>query len=522
MKVLIVDDEVIARIGLVNTIDWAAHGYYIVGEAAEAETAKKLADMYRPDIILVDIIMPDVNGLELIHMLKKDHPLTKFIIVSCMDDKSYYQQAIQAGVSGYINKASFTNEMLLSVLQEVSESIRRERVVEENFEENYHVNRFAILSNFLNLVIRTGSCSRVQVREKLSSFHVELEEPYRMMIINTSALQDDVREYIEQSAMVICSEIIEAIGTGFVFKNNQKEILALVSGTVFRGETLGNLCYRIKASLTQYFDIQPNIGVSPQMQDLGMLKDAYSMAKQALKEQYFIDKQVYEFTSAKPIGRVPEEVRRNIDQLLSVKLDEEPDEIWKLLLRLRGAILGTEFYDVAACQNLYLSFLYHIYNVARTDGVPFSDELSHTFQPSTIAQECSTLAELSARTLEVYRVLYQAAQETGAADNLLVKRVRQYVDAHIRERLLVNDVAKNVFLSPTYLGRAFKQETGQNLHTYITDRKLEYSRQLLLEIGDVGAVGEELSFSSTSHFINLFRNKFGDTPKQFLMKEKRK
>lgn len=522
MKILIVDDEVIARIGLMNTIDWAAHGYYIVGEAADAESAKKLANIYHPDIVIVDIIMPDINGLDLIRLLKKDLPLTKFIIVSCMDDKEYYQQAIQAGVSGYINKASFTNEMLLSVLQEVSQNIHRERVVEENYQENYHVNRFAILSNYLNLVIRTGTCCRAQVREKLSSFHVELEEPYRLMIINTSALPDDVREYIEQSAMVICSEIIEAIGTGFVFKNNQKEILALVSGTVFRGETLRNLCYRIKTSLTQYFDIQPNIGVSPPMQDLGALKDAYSMAKQALKEQYFIDKQVYEFSTSKSVNRMPEEVRKNMDLLLSVKLEEDPEEIWKLLLRLRGSILGTEFYDVSACQNLYLSFLYHLYHIARASGTTFSEEISHALQPSSIAAGCATLAELSSRTMEIYRMLYEAVKNSNTSDNLLVERVRQYVDAHICEKLLVNDVAKNVFLSPTYLGRVFKKETGQNLHTYITDRKLEFSKQLLLEKEDVGAVGEQLSFSSTSHFINLFRNKFGDTPKQFLMKEKRK
>lgn len=522
MKILIVDDEVIARIGLMNTIDWQAHGYYIVGEAADAESAKKLARMYRPDIVIVDIVMPDTNGLELIRQLKKDLPLSKFIIVSCMDDKTYYRQAIQAGVSGYINKASFSNETLLSLMQEVSQSIQRERVVEETYDEIYHVNRFAILSSFLNLAIRTGAYSEGQVLEKLQSFHVELRPPYRLMIINTSALQDDVREYIEQSAIVICSEIIESMGNGFVFKNAQKEIIALVSGTVFRGETLKNLCYRVKASFSQYFDIQPNIGVSAMMQDLGRLKDAYSMAKQALKEQYFIDKQVYEFSTVRPNISMPGEVRKNMDLLMSVKLDEDPEEIRTLLLRLRGAILDTEFYDVAACQDLYLSFLYHICNIARSNVKSGQEELYPAPQPAGIAEACPTLASLSEKTLEVYRLLHERMQSQNMPDDFLVERVRQYVDAHICAKLLVNDVAEHVYLSPAYLGRVFKKETGQNLHSYIVDRKLDHAKQLLLEKGDVGAVGEMLSFSSTSHFISLFRSRFGDTPKQFLMKEKRK
>ena len=519
MKVLIVDDEVIARIGLINTIDWQANGYYIVGEAADEESALKLARLYRPDIVIVDIIMPDINGLDLIRILKKELPLSRFIIVSCMDDKQYYQKAIEAGVSGYINKASFKNETLLAVLQETSQSIQRERVVDENYEEIFHVNRYSVLNSFLTLAIRTGSYSSSQVRDKLRSFRVELDEPFRLMIVDTSALPEDTREYIEQSAIVICCEIVESMGCGYVFKSAGKELLALVPGQIFRGETLRNLCYRIKTSMAQYFDIQPNIGVSAVLSDFGSLKEAYSMAKQALTTQFFVEKQVYEFSGYRTSGAIPKTVQENVEQLMAVTLEQSPDEVWLLLQRLRSSILDAEFFDVAACRDIYLSFLYAICNTARNAGCAAQCQ---SLRPSGIAESCTTLAALNSKTLDVYRTLYTALEQNAAADDYLVERVRQYVDAHISEKLLVNDVAEHVFLSPTYLGRVFKQETGQNLHTYIVDRKLDQSRHLLLEKGDVGTVGELLSFSSTSHFISLFRARFGDTPKQFLMKEKRK
>lgn len=236
MKVLIVDDEVIARIGLTNSIDWKANGFYIVGDTADAQTALAMARQNKPDIVIVDIVMPEVNGLELIRMMKKEIPLSKFIIISCMDDKEYYKEALQLGVSGYINKATFRKEQLLEVLQEVSKSISQDRVVDESYDETYHMNRFAILANFLNLAIRTGRCSREQVLEKLSSFDVELHEPYRLVVVRTEGLPEDVREYIEQSASVICYDIIRAVGEGFVFKNTQKELVAVISGSIIREE----------------------------------------------------------------------------------------------------------------------------------------------------------------------------------------------------------------------------------------------------------------------------------------------
>lgn len=515
MKVLIVDDEVIARIGLTNAIDWKANGLYIVGDTADAQTALAMARQNKPDIVIVDIVMPEVNGLELIRMMKKEIPLSKFIIISCMDDKEYYKEALQLGVSGYINKATFRKEQLLEVLQEVSKSISQDRVVDESYDETYHMNRFAILANFLNLAIRTGRCSREQVLEKLNSFDVELHEPYRLVVVRTEGLPEDVREYIEQSASVICYDIIRAVGEGFVFKNTQKELVAVISGSIIREEYVQGLCRRIQTTLKQYFDFTPAIGVSGYVHDLGKLRAAYEMAEKASGMQFFYGPSIFVYHKTEDPAAVPEACRRIIDELMQMTLETPAEEVRQKLEELRSAILESRFYNVPGCQDLYLCFLYQLYNLGRQmlrGGVEIGAEL----EPSRIVRESVNLQMLGEKTAALFESIQAEVQKAQEGQDDVLQRVEAYVRQHICERIHAEDIASAVYLSPAYLGRIFKRESGMNLNAYINEQKIEYSKQELLRRRDVNAVADALNFSTPSYFISLFKAHVGMTPKQFI------
>lgn len=104
IKVFLVEDETIIRQGIRNNIDWGAHGLELVGEAEDGEYAYPMILKSRPDILLTDVKMPFMDGLELSHLVRKQLPGTKIIILSGYDEFEYAKEAIKIGISDYLLK----------------------------------------------------------------------------------------------------------------------------------------------------------------------------------------------------------------------------------------------------------------------------------------------------------------------------------------------------------------------------------------------------------------------------------
>ena len=123
MKVLIIDDEPLARIGMRSIIPWEKNGFNLVGEAGNGIEGLEMAKRYSPDIILVDIIMPEMDGIEFIRRVKPILPDSKIIIMSCMNEIQYYQEAIHLGVSEYILKDKINPQEILETVGRVADEL---------------------------------------------------------------------------------------------------------------------------------------------------------------------------------------------------------------------------------------------------------------------------------------------------------------------------------------------------------------------------------------------------------------
>lgn len=131
LKLIIVDDEVFVRLGLKSTIDWSSIGYEIVGEAEDGQKALEVARETRPDVVLTDIFMPKLSGLELIKALKVEMPGTKIIVLSCTKDYEYVREAMQNwGAVDYLFKLSVQPEELIKVMKNIKTLIESERMTE--------------------------------------------------------------------------------------------------------------------------------------------------------------------------------------------------------------------------------------------------------------------------------------------------------------------------------------------------------------------------------------------------------
>lgn len=145
MNVLIVDDDKLARKGLVAIMDWEKYGFEVVGDVQNGRKALEFIRNHPVDIVFTDIDMPEIDGLELMQMCGEEFPEIKFVILSVYENFSYAQTAIRMGALDYISKISFSPEECGTILERVSAKYMRTcrdgHAEEENQEKVEELNR---------------------------------------------------------------------------------------------------------------------------------------------------------------------------------------------------------------------------------------------------------------------------------------------------------------------------------------------------------------------------------------------
>lgn len=127
LKVVIVDDEIIVRIGFQSCIRWEDYGCQVAAACESAEDAIAFFQKEVPDIVFTDIMMPGMNGIELVKYIAKHYPRTKVVVLSCLNEIDYVKQAIKLGAEDYILKLSFTQETMAELIGKLRDTIEEER-----------------------------------------------------------------------------------------------------------------------------------------------------------------------------------------------------------------------------------------------------------------------------------------------------------------------------------------------------------------------------------------------------------
>ena len=202
MKILIVDDEQIMRNGLRVTVDWESYGFEIIDAVANGKRAIQVCEEKAvPDIVITDIRMPVMDGLELTKELTTRYPHTKIIIISAYDDFKYAQQAIGLGASEYILKADLDCDALLAVLIKMKEQIEQQRSAEK---EKQKVNGLMEqLQDNLLLRLLSTLCYEGDVQRKIRELDMELLPENLYMIQFWSDIRDreEIKVILERSGL---------------------------------------------------------------------------------------------------------------------------------------------------------------------------------------------------------------------------------------------------------------------------------------------------------------------------------
>lgn len=293
LKVFLVEDEFVIREGIKNNIDWETHGYEFCGEAGDGELAYPMIQRLRPDIVITDIRMPFMDGLELSRLIRRELPDIEIIILSGYQEFEYAKEAIKLGVAQYLSKP-INGEELLAELEELSAKIEekrratqiRERYLKE-MEENTLRERKKL---FQSLVV--GDNTAAELLESAERLGIDLSAPwYNIILFKTQSLRHAQDEY--SGSLIRIEEELRSLedgttvvsfdrnleGKAFLLKAESEEQLQLQQQEYIE---------KIKDIMEKYEHVRYFGGIGRPVNRLRELPASFEQASHAFAHRYLV------------------------------------------------------------------------------------------------------------------------------------------------------------------------------------------------------------------------------------------
>ncbi|MCX7746081.1 MAG: response regulator [Clostridia bacterium] len=531
MKLIVADDEKWVRKTIVSTIPFEQLGLSLACEATNGIEAFELCQQHKPDILITDIKMPGLNGLELIEKLHSALPQIKIIIISGYSDFEYAKTAMNFGVTDYILKPVDENE-LTNVLSKIKTSILSERKQSEEFEyikKQYKETSHIIFERFLNQLILPNTFTVDYIKANLSKYDIHFNLPYFTVCI----LHPENKSIVKNSSVmnyckVLAVRVMKRYLGGVVFLNTSKtfELVVLINhaqNTLFSQipkalDLYNKICYK-------RFKLGFFMGSSSSVQQIVRLPDLYNEALEALKMCFWPTPEKLFFYDAKSLPysleiNLPTEIQ---DQLvLSIKLFDCP-----LASSYLDHILGWFSQHKNIKPDYIKEYLWKLTQsvISRLgQNIPMEKFEFKTANSSTYEhiKDTKSLEDLGCLIKELIQQLCDYCQRNTPIDQTNpVETAKKFIEQNCHENINLEQISKYVYLHPTYFSELFKKEIGMSFIDYKTMLRIEKAKDLLLKTNlNIDKISEKVGYTDPKYFSKLFKKITGMTLIDFKKNQK--
>jgi two-component system response regulator YesN len=524
--VLIVEDEEIVRKNMCRIVDWQTLGFEEVYEAEDGEQAYILSLQIKPRLIITDIRMPIMDGLELVRRLKLDLPNSLMVIISGHDDFTYAQQAVSLGVSDYILKpvgAKTLTRHIQDILKKNEEryiqTIELEQAKKQLFESLPIVQE-----NFLSKLVCTSSFKN-NIDEKLDFWKIPMNNPPFITIIIEPDLSDS--EFCEQeiylySVKKMVSEILGNPHTVFVNKDEKVVVIFSSDGNedhyIVR-EYLLSLMKVVQYSLKSYLRIKTTIALGSKCTTIVDLYLSYKDALLTLENKYLLgDYKIYDFYDLSPKNQVlvyPQEQIADFQLIIKSCNVSALERVLKSIFSIDTTLSLTNIMPFKIVASEMIVFLIKVINdlpdtteELYEKGIKLFNKLNHYTQLSELYQSLFEYSQIVIRQLSYAKI---------KNSSLLVEQAIEYIDKNYsKSDLSLSYVAKEISVSSGYLSILFKKEKGFNFSDYVNKIRMKKAIHLLRTTSLTAyQIAEEIGFNNSHYFSLCFKKYTGVCPSEY-------
>ena len=531
IKVFLVEDEMVIRNGIVKSINWEKEGYRLVGEASDGELAYPMILKEKPDILLTDIKMPFMDGLELSRLVKQELPDTKILIFSGYDEFEYAKEAIRIGVTEYLLKP-VSSEQLLEVMRRISKQIeqdREEREILRQYQEDMKENVERERQNFFSHVIR-GEVSIGEAVKNGKKYGMDLSAGFYSIIlfkIFSTPEENIVSEHIWK----ICEKIetkVDEIPYAYYFQRG-------IDGWVFlltaeskeqMEERQKNLCDCLAEIMKNERKVEYFGGIGKPVERIRNLGQSFRDAERIFAERF--TRQSNQFLSGfekmdvykddefqiKDLGDVGKS-REMIEKFLNNGTKEELEEFMDTyFIRMKEDKLQSTLMRQYIIMDIYIVIMSFCEKI---------DAVNHDYQQETEKLKSTIQNMNSVSEIRSY-ITYMLNQAIELRDSISKKRYADIIKAaekmisehYMSEEISLNSVADSVGMSPIYFSSVFSKESGKTFVEFLTETRMEKAKELLMcSALKTSEIGYEVGYKDPHYFSYIFKKTQGCSPKDY-------
>lgn len=476
--VLIAEDELLVRIGMVNCVPWAKLGMCVVDEVADGQAAWNAFQQYRPDIIITDIRMPEIDGLELLRRIRSVDPTCAIIVVTNVENADIMDETRKLNVVSIMLKAVMTQEDIVEAVVRARDSLPYPPP-----NTRVEVNHRDLWTEFL----LDKNLNYDQLCQKFFDRGSEPEQIRGMILVHLFPDESQLRRMKYSMEDIVEHRLQETCS--FHSIETMSGAILLLKTDIKRAElerTLKELAWYIST----HFAVQMGFVLQPECERQDCLPEYAAKAAKMVREQAFFDDPVFLFT---PSGQPDfQELRRSIRQLM------------------RYEVLGCErkYHAAVYAQRLenLLNLLSSGWTAVREEGLSLLSALGNS-------GECAGLHGLIRNLTDaVEAAIAQIRSDTRPE----ILSAIEYIEDHLEEDLSIQSVSRIVNYHHVYFSNMFKKETGMNYSDFVANVRINRAKRMLSGSSrTLQEIADDCGFKNLSYFCSKFKHVTGMTPGQW-------
>lgn len=525
-KVLIVDDEPIVRKGIAKVVNWNQLGCEVIGEAGNGLVGMEMIRKYTPDIIIADINMPKLNGLDMIKETLDIVKHSKIIVLTGYRDFDYIQEAMRIGAFDYLLKPSKLDVLIKTIKRALLELKYTYKLNEtktkliNNFEKAKPVLKEKLLKDIIIKVVNLDDT----VINELRTYDLSLKE-YYVILIEMGMTKDIYSRQIHKFGLYNTFE--EVFKEHFIYESvdiGNNKVIFIVSSKEkdFKDQILSNL-EEMMELMTKCFEISLTASMSTLGSDIYELPRKATECFDSIGYSYYLGEgsiilaEDFELDEHSDIS----ELEAYSNELLKyIKLGDK-NNIKASIEEISNALKYNTSYHCVDVNSFLIRIIYDIYNYVLINKQ--LDEKSYGLDGVILHEKVQAACRVEDLISIIKEFAHAVASDTNnlrkeSLNNIISKAIH-YIKSNYTKSITLNDISKHVNVSTYYLSRMFKKEIGKNFSEYLIEFRMNKAKEFLknpefklYEIADM------IGINDSHYFSRLFKKNFGITPTQYRSK----
>lgn len=521
-KLMIVDDEESIREGMARSIPWREWGFEVTALCENGEEAMEKIRQNPPHVVLSDIRMPKMDGVELMSTLNAQYPQIKVVILSGYSDFEYLNMSIKNRVTEYLLKPTDIDEF-----EEVFERLRTALDKEQQErKQQLHQQELLFITSLDRLLRGNLSTQEGAALAQTAGDYNVWPENSAVLVLSPDEPSNEGQPLpdLQNEIVQICRNCEGAFGKVLFFANSEGNIVG-ICGTSSE-EDLDYQCIfdfvvQLQKAVAQQLGKTISVGISELCTELQMLARAYEQAKCCARQNIFCGKEsIFRYSQLEQ--EIPDKDVYFHTQLLEKALvAQNHEEVAQDIRRVFSVFDKYPLKEYRYIDQLCLSCLLELSRWALQYNVRMEKMLQKAGISYSDIYSCNTLAAKADFMRTVLRALADALEKQRVCNkksNSVAHQVRQLVDAEFGSNLMsLEYVAGKVNKSTAYISKVFKNELNCNFSDYITRLRMEHAATLLSGTDNpkIYEIAQECGYADVSNFIKVFRKYHNESPNEY-------